>query len=111
MRELDFEKLDLGLFNSKVSHFNIETMEVDALDALTHILVQSALENFIKLLIVGEGTSLVELKIQRVELRDSVGVNKATPERRACNWANGLILGEDLLEIPRECEDISMFLF
>lgn len=103
MRELDFEKLDLGLFNSKVSHFNIKTVEVDALDALTHILVQSSLENFIKLLIVGEGTSLVELKIQRVELRNRIGVYKATPERRACNWAYGLKLGEDLLEIPRKC--------
>jgi hypothetical protein len=106
---LNLEELHHWLLNCKVSHFNIETMEVNTTDAFLYIVSQFPLADGVEHDIVRQSTSLVELSEELVYFKSSVVEYKLLPE--CGDWAcSTLLFADDLLEIPGEAENISVLL-
>ena len=61
MRHLHFEQFKARLFDSQVSHLDVKTMEVDATDALFHILCKFAFTDPIEIRVIGQGAGLMKL--------------------------------------------------
>jgi len=81
MVDFNLKNLNAGLFNSQVSHLNIKTMEMDALNTLVDSVSETTLANFFNTLEVGESTKLMEFSEQVVKVNHSTRiVSKSVPE-------------------------------
>jgi len=56
------------LLNCQVCHFNIKSMIVNSLDALTYVVCKARFANFLQAFIIRNGTSLVEFPEKIVEI-------------------------------------------
>ena len=74
MGQLDLEHLNARLLNGQVSHFNVQPMEVDAVEALIDGLGEVAFADLSDSCLVVQGAKLVELSEQHVELGECTGV-------------------------------------
>ena len=110
MRDFDLKKLDLGLINSEIRHFDIKTVEVNSANTLFNVLSELALANLIDPQVIGKGTCLVEFTEKLIHLKRGIVENKLVPEGTFLDGAYFLVVTDDLLKIPGESEDISMFL-
>lgn len=72
--ELNLEHLDAGLRNSQVGHFDVQAMEVDAIETLVHGLGKFSFTDLLDSLLVVEGAELVELSEQVVEFGEGARV-------------------------------------
>ena len=107
--DLGAQDLDGWLLDGQVGHFNIEAVVMDSLDALSDILGQSGLADLLKASVVWDGTGLMELTEEVIEVNNSPGVlDEGVPV--AANLSRSVELLYYLIEIPWECQDIHMLL-
>ena len=108
--DLDLEDLDAWLLNGKVSHLDIEAVEVDAIETLVHSLGQPAFADLADTTSVVKRAHLVELTEEDVEFADGTGVfGEGRPEARH-RAVPALEVVDDLIEVPREGQDVSVLL-
>lgn len=110
--DLSFQNSNRWLLNCQVSHFNVKTVEMNSFKGVSNIAGKLWLTNFIETSLIWDGTSLMEFSEQVVEIdnRSCVG-HKLMPVWVL--WHNFIISFEfrdNLLEIPWECEYISVLL-
>ena len=107
--DLSTQDLDGWLLDGQVGHFDIEAVVMDSLDALSDVLGQFGLADLLKAAVVWDGTSLMELTEEVIEVNNSPGVlDEGVPV--AANLPMSLELLYYLIEIPWECQDIHMLL-
>ena len=68
MSNLNLKYLDRRLLNSEVGHLDVKTMEVNAIKTFVDRRCKPTLTNFLDSSLVRDGTVLVELSEQVVEL-------------------------------------------
>jgi len=108
---LYLENLDLGLFNGEVSELDIETVEMDAADALIDVLAEFALADVADESVVGECAGLVEFAEELVDLEGCVVGDELVPEAASLHLTGlSFIIIDDLLEIPGEGQHVCMLL-
>lgn len=111
VRYLDFQDLDLMLFNCKVGHFNIKSMEMDSANRLFDVRCKFTLAYFVNIDVIWHRASLMEFANKFVNLVLSVIHHKFVPEASSSKGTSFIfIIIDDFLEIPRECKYISMLL-
>lgn len=112
IRYLHFQQLHTR-FDSQVSHLDVKPMEVDATNALFHILCKFAFTDLIKFIVIGQRTGLVKLTEQFVYLVSSVIKYKAVPITKLFIVTSFSIIfkvGDNFWEVPWESKNICMFL-
>lgn len=104
---------DAWLIDGEVCHINIETMELNSPDAFLDIVGKFWLTDGLKAFIVRDCRCLVELSEQNVEINHGARVyHEFVPVSVSAHWFAALLeLADDLLEVPGEGENVSMFVF
>ena len=111
MGDFDLEDLNAWLLNSQVRHLNVKSVEVDTIETLVDSGSQSAFAHFVDSSCVVQGTHLVELTVQLIELPDRTRVtHKHVPETARLRSVASLEFVDNLVEVPRECQHVCMFL-
>lgn len=84
-------------------------MEMDSLDALTHVVSEAWLAHFLQTFIVWNGASLMELPEESVEVDDCARViDEGVPV--TADTAGGIELRDDFLEVPWEGKHVGVLL-
>lgn len=108
MRNLNFKYLDAWLFDSEVGHFNVEAVEVNAIETLVDGVGKTTLARSLDSFLIVKRAALVENSEQIVELDDCAGVlHKQRPV--ACQTVLFKFIN-NLWEVPREGEHVGMLL-
>ena len=113
MVDLNFDNLNAWLLNSKVSHLNIKTMEMNPLNTLINSVCKTPLTDLLNTNAIRKCTELVELAEQVVEVdHGSWIICKSVPEAAYLGWSGGIfVVTNDFGVIPREWKNVSMLLF
>ena len=85
-------------------------MEMNSADAFLYILSELALAYLVYPLIVRKCASLMEFAEELINFKGAVVEHKFVPESAILDRAYLLVVTDDLLEIPGECENICMLL-
>jgi len=108
--DFDLEDLDAWLLNSKVSHLDIEAVEVDAIETLVHSLSKPAFADLADTASVVKRAHLVELTEEDVEFTDGARVFGEGRPEASQRAVPALEIIDDLIEVPWEGQDVSVLL-
>jgi len=113
LSHFSFQDSNGWLLYSQVGHFDIETMEMNSLKAITHITCKSWLTNSFKPLIIWNGAALMIVSEQIVKVNNSSRVDHPFVPiwRFRKSFMLCFELFNDWLIIPRESQKITMFIF
>ena len=85
-------------------------MEMNSTDTFLYILSELALTYLVYPLIVRKCASLMEFTEELINFEGAIVEHKFVPESALLDGAHLLVITDDLLEIPGECEDKGMLL-
>ena len=108
-----FQNSNTWLFNCQIGHFNIESMEMNSLNAVIYITCKSWLTDSFESSIIWNSAWLMIISEQIVEVNNCSGVDQ--PLMPVGRFGKCLMLWFELIDnwfiIPRECQKITMFVF
>ena len=107
-----FHNSNRWLFNRKVCHFNVKTMEMNSFQRIADITCKFWLADLIKTGLVWNGAGLMEFSEKSIEInnRPSVGHKLMPVWALSHNLVISLEFCNDFFKIPRESKDITMLL-
>lgn len=109
--EFNLQHLDAWLGHSQVGHLDVEAMEVDSVETFVDSLAQLALTDLFDAFLVVKGTELVEFSEKSVEFSEGARVASVSrPEPATQGPMLSLELFDDFVEVPRESQDVGVFL-
>tara|TARA_B110000305_G_C19256950_1_gene547559 strand:+ start:535 stop:843 length:309 start_codon:yes stop_codon:yes gene_type:complete len=94
--------LDRWLINRQVGHFNVETVEMNSINALSNITGKFWFADFFKALDIWDSASLMEFSEKVVEINDRSGIDHKLVPVRTLAHGFALEILDDLLEVPWE---------
>ena len=105
----DIHNFDGWLLNCEISHFDVEAVILDTINALTYVVSKARLAEVLKAGMVWDGASLMELSEQVVEFYNGTSiVDESVPI--ATDSAPGVKLLNNFFEVPWESQDVRMLL-
>jgi len=113
LMDLSFHYFDRWLFDCKICHFDVKTMEMNSFKGISNVASKFWFTNFIKSSLIRNSTCLMEFSEQIIEVNNRSSVDHKFMPIWAL-WHNFIItleFGNNLLEIPWESENIPVLLF
>jgi len=102
------ENSDGGLFNCQIGKLDVQTMEMDTLNALSSYVGELGLANSVETILIWDCTRLMEVSKQVVKVNNSSRVDhEFVPKSRSRHWSvAAFVLANHLLEVPGERQHI-----